>query len=108
MDSFVQIPTPFPIVHMSTIDQEFRRWLQDRGFWSFKVDRLFVYFVHQPQMPRPISEEQQQLLAQVVEDARNGINITERYPAFFRDLLQQAELRREFMTAADIKSESIG
>ena len=94
-------PASLPAVHLNSVDQEFRQWLKDRGFWSINAERLFLCFAHQPQIPMPVSKTHRELLKQVIIDAHQGINITERYPAFFRDLLQQPSLRHAFITAAN-------
>jgi hypothetical protein len=90
----------FPATTLSQVDQEFRQWLHQRGFWSENAERLFLYLTQNQHMPSPISSQQKQLLEQVIEDALDGVNITERYPAFFRDLLHSALLRREFIHRA--------
>jgi hypothetical protein len=102
----IQPPVPFAISSLSSVDQAFRQWFQERDFWSIKAERLFIYFLQQPQMPMPVTNQHQQLLKQVIEDANNKINIPERYPAFFRDLLQHATLRHEFMTTVDAMNAS--
>lgn len=94
------LPRPFSTVALSRVDQEFHQWLHQRGFWSENAERLFLYLTHNQHMPSPITSQQKQLLEQVIEDALAGVNITERYPAFFRDLLHNAILRREFVTVA--------
>ena len=91
------LPRSFSAAALSRIDEEFRQWLLQRGFWSDNAERLFLYLTHNQQIPTPITEQQKQLLEQVIEDALQGVNITERYPALFRDLLQNATLRREFI-----------
>jgi hypothetical protein len=41
------------------------------------------------------------MLSQAVVDALNGVNFVEHYPALFRDLLQNAALRSEFVSITD-------
>ncbi len=93
-------PRSFSPAALSRVDQEFRQWLHQRGFWSEHTERLFLCLIRNQHMPSPITSQQKQLLEQVIEDAVDGINITERYPAFFRDLLHNAILRREFINRA--------
>ena len=90
----------FSVVALNRVDQEFRQWLQQCGFWSDSTERLFLFLARSEQLPAPITDKQERLLGQVIEDALNGINIAERYPAFFRDLLHSATLRREFISVA--------
>lgn len=85
---------------LSSVDQEFRQWLHQRGFWSENAERLFFCLRYNQPLPAPITSQQKQLLDQVIKDALAGINITERYPAFFRDLLNNEILRREFINKA--------
>jgi hypothetical protein len=85
----------------SRSDQEFRQWLLQRGFWSDNAERLFLYLTQNQQIPIPVTAQQKQLLEQMIEDALNGVNITERYPALFRDLLHNAALRYEFVNVAN-------
>jgi hypothetical protein len=99
-------PQSFSASTLSKVDQEFRQWLHQRGFWSENAERLFLYLSHNQHVPLPITSQQKQLLVQVIEDAFAGINITERYPAFFRDLLHNAILRREFMNKVSQTSQS--
>ncbi len=82
---------------LNRVDQEFRQWLQQLGFWSETAERLFLYLIHNQHISVPITRQQIQLLEQVIDEALSGINIVERYPAFFRDLLQNAALRHEFI-----------
>lgn len=90
-------PSLFSAVAFSSIDQKFRQWLQQRGFWSDSAERLFLCLLYDQQVHIPLTDRQKQLLRQVIEDALEGINITERYPALFRDLLCNARLRQEFV-----------
>ncbi|MCB9423049.1 MAG: hypothetical protein H6667_24830 [Ardenticatenaceae bacterium] len=85
---------------LNRVDQEFRQWLQQLGYWSDAAERLFLYLIHNQHVPVPITRQQVQLLEKVIDDALNGINIIERYPALFRDLLQNAALRHEFINIA--------
>lgn len=94
------LPRSFSAAALSRADQAFRQWLQQRGFWSNDAERLFLYLMQNQQIPTPVTGQQKQMLEQVIEDASNGVNITERYPAFFRDLMQNAILRHEFMNMA--------
>ena len=90
----------FSAATLSQVDQEFHQWLHQHGYWSEGIERLFLYLTHNQHIPSPITRQQKQLLEQVIEDASKGVNITERYPAFFRDLLHNAILRREFIDRA--------
>ena len=92
---------PYSTTVLNRVDQEFRQWLQQLGFWSDTADRLFLYLIHNQHLPVPITHQQVQLLEQIIGEALNGINIVERYPAFFRDLLQNAALRHEFINIAN-------
>ena len=94
------LPRVFSSASLSRVDQEFRQRLHQRGFWSENAERLFLCLRHNQYLPPPITIQQKQLLDQVIKDAVNGINITERYPAFFRDLLHNEKLRREFICRA--------
>jgi hypothetical protein len=90
-------PRVFSAVAFSSIDQKFRQWLQQRGFWSENAERLFLCLLYDQQVHIPFTGQQKQMLRQAIEDASEGINITERYPALFRDLLCNARLRQEFV-----------
>ncbi len=91
------LPQTFSAATLNQVDQEFRQWLHQRGFWSENVERLFLYLTHNQHIPAPITSQQKELLEQMIVDALDGVNITERYPAFFHDLLHNVLLRREFI-----------
>lgn len=87
---------------LNQVDQEFRQWLQQLGFWSETAERLFLHLKTSQHIPIPVTSQQKQLLEQVVEEALNGVDITKRYPAFFRDLLHNAALRQELINTISL------
>lgn len=94
-------PLAFSSPGLNEIDQEFRQWICQHGHWSDNAERLFVHLAQNNFQPMPVTNEQKQLLGQAVEDALNGVDIVEHYPALFRDLLHNAALRSEFVTITD-------
>ena len=95
--------TPFATTSpdLTEIDQEFRQWICQHGHWSENAERLFIYLAQNNLQSSPVTNEQKKLLGQAVEDALNGVDIVAHYPALFRDLLQNAALRSEFVTITD-------
>jgi hypothetical protein len=79
------------------VDHEFREWFQQHGFWSDSTERLFLHLTHIQQLPSPITNLQKQLLEEAVADALDNVNIAERYPSLFCDLLNNVALRHQFM-----------
>ncbi len=94
-------PLAFSLPGLNEIDQEFRRWICQYGHWSDNVERLFIHLATNNRQVMPVTSEQKKLLGQAVEDALNGVNFIEHYPALFRDLLQNAALRRELVTITE-------
>lgn len=97
MRTFFERPALSPIAALNPVDQKFRQWWQKHGLWSQSAERLFLCLLHDQQVQIPVTSQQKQLLQRVIEDALDGISVTERYPALFRDLLCNALLRQEFV-----------
>lgn len=90
-------PRSFSVVDSDCVDHEFREWFLLRGFWSDSAERLFLHLTHTQQLPSPISNQQKQMLEQAIAAAAEDVNIVERYPSLFRDLLNNVNLRHEFV-----------
>jgi hypothetical protein len=95
------IPHAFSSPSLNKIDQEFRQWICQYGHWSENVERLFIHLAQSNLQSKPVTNEQKKLLWQAAEDALNGVDFVKHYPALFRDLLQNAALRSEFVTITD-------
>lgn len=77
---------------------ELRKQLE-QGQWPDAADQLLL---HLTQSGQPMTAEDEEMLSLVVNDALQGIDIIRQYPAFYRKLLANAELRQAFLDALDL------
>lgn len=75
-----------------------RKKLEQNEDWPEKADALLADLNQPAQLPF-VGEVDYQMLSLVVNDALEGVDITARYPAFYRKLLADAELRQMFLDA---------
>ncbi len=80
---------------------ELRARLEATGEWPESADELFQHLAQAGQSGLS-AEDADEMLAVVVSDALEGVDIAERYPAFFRRLLADAGLRQSFLDMLDI------
>ena len=80
--------------------------LNQTGDWPDPADRLLSH-LHQPSQSMPSSEEENAaVLSLIVSDVLNGVDIADRYPALFRRLMEDEDLRQAFLDALEAMEDS--
>lgn len=75
--------------------------LNQTGDWPDSADRLLIH-LDRPAQSTPSSEEENAaVLSLIVSEVLNGVDIAERYPALFRRVLEDEELRQAFLDALE-------
>lgn len=78
-----------------------RKKLEQNEDWPEGADALLVD-LSRPAHLSPAEEADYQMLSLVVNDALEGVDITARYPDFYRKMLADAALCQAFLAALDI------
>ena len=76
--------------------QSLRQQLEESRTWPKAADQL-LYYITLSNQSLLITEEDKQMLALIVSDALNGVNIFKEYPNFYRKLLSDNELLETFL-----------
>jgi hypothetical protein len=84
----------------------FRSSRQDSGMGVAGVDKLWEHLSQMQQKSEPLSEEDENMLSLIIDEAMRGIDIANRYPTFFRKLLANSELREAFLESLDLLEQS--
>ncbi len=82
---------------------ELRRQLEEDREWPNTADQLLQHLIEPDQ---PATAEDEDMLSLVVDDALQGVDIIKQYPAFYRKLLNNSELRQAFLDALDLLERS--
>lgn len=75
-----------------------RKKLEQNEGWPEGADGLLADLAR-PAQASPVGDDDYQMLSLVVNDALEGVDITVRYPGFYRKLLADGELRQAFLDA---------
>ncbi len=82
-----------------------RQQLAKPGEWPETADRLFHVLTPSSQ-ELSVTKDDEEMLDLIVSDALNGVDITVQYPAFYRKLLADIELRQIFLETLDLLEKS--
>ncbi len=85
-----------------------RRLLQEAGQWPEKGDQLLEDLAKFSALPKNTtsSDEDNDMLSIVINDALSGIDIIKKYPNFYSQMLVNKELRTAFLDTLDILEQS--
>lgn len=82
-----------------------RQQLAKPGEWLETADRLFHVLTPSSQ-ELSVTKDDEEMLDLIVSDALNGVDITVQYPAFYRKLLANIELRQIFLETLNLLEKS--